>query len=372
MPAPIPAIGNHESPPLAEREAMLAMLNILEDLETEKVQLIQAQRAALNILEDFQSEKSGLQLSNRAMLNVLEDFDEDKSQIARTNAAILNILDDFDREKQVSGHMNRAVLNILEDLDQEKSRTEAVNVELEQRVLERTAELVAINKRLQQSNRELEQFAYAASHDMKGPLRAVDHLALWIAEDAGDLLPEGSRRDLAMLRQRIDRMHRLLDDQLAYSRVGRVQHKVERVAAQELVREVVKLLAPPEKFTIVIGALPVLTTEQTPLEHVFLNLIGNAIKHHDRADGRIEIAARDLGEQVEFVVRDDGPGIPLEYHEQVFQMFKTLRPRDEIEGSGMGLALVKKIVDNQGGKVRLVSSPGQGAAFFFTWPKSRE
>ncbi len=223
---------------------------------------------------------------------------------------------------------------------------------------------------LERSNRELDQFAYSASHDLKAPLRAVHNLARWIAEDCL-LLPETARRDLQLMEQRIVRMERLLDDLLAYSRIGRVQHRVQRVDSRELVRDVIKLLALPEGFTIVIGKLPVLSTEHTPLEQVFLNLIGNALKHHDRADGRIEIAARDLGDKVEFVVRDDGPGIPAEYHEQVFQMFQTLKPRDEVEGSGMGLALVKKIVENQGGVVTLASKPGQGAAFHFTWSKAR-
>ncbi len=219
------------------------------------------------------------------------------------------------------------------------------------------------------SNRELDQFAYSASHDLKAPLRAVHNLAKWIAEDAGHLLPESAQRDLQLMEQRILRMERLLDDLLAYSRIGRVQCSVERVDCQELVRDAVQMVAPPEGFTIVIGTLPILSTARTPLEQVFRNLISNAIKHHDRADGRVEVAASDLGDRVEFVVRDDGPGIPAEFHTQAFQMFKTLKPRDEVEGSGMGLALVKKIVENQGGVVTLTSTPGQGAAFHFTWPK---
>ena len=225
---------------------------------------------------------------------------------------------------------------------------------------------------LERSNRELDQVAYSVSHDLKAPLRAVHNLADWIAEDAGHLMPENSRGDLALMQQRIVRMERLLEDLLAYSRIGRGKHSVDPIDCGELVREVVQLLAPSAGFTIQIGELPVLSAERAPLEQVFRNLIGNAIKHHDRADGRVEITARDLGERVEFVVRDDGPGIPAEYHALVFQMFKTLKPRDEVEGSGMGLALVKKIVENQRGSITLTSSPGQGAAFQFTWPKTRE
>lgn len=224
---------------------------------------------------------------------------------------------------------------------------------------------------LERSNRDLDQFAYSASHDLKSPLRAIDNLAHWIAEDAGALLPAPTRADLELMQQRIKRMERLLDDLLAYSRVGRgTSHKREIVETGALVREVLALLCPPETFTVEVGPLPTLTTHRAPLEQVFRNLIGNAIKHHDRRDGLVEISSRDAGAFVEFTVRDDGPGIPPEFHEQVFKMFQTLKPRDQVEGSGMGLALVKKIVENQTGQISLESAAGKGAAFRFTWPKN--
>ena len=224
---------------------------------------------------------------------------------------------------------------------------------------------------LERSNKELDQFAYSASHDLKAPLRAIDNLARWMAEDAGAVLPEQTRADLALMQQRIARMERLLDDLLAYSRVGRVSLKPETIDLGSLVREVIALLSPPETFTFQLGDFPTLTTYKAPLEQVFRNLIGNAIKHHDRLDGRVEISAREEGSCVEFTVRDDGPGIPPEFHEQIFQMFQTLKPRDEVEGSGMGLALVRKLVENQGGTIHLESRPGEGSAFRFVWPPTR-
>jgi signal transduction histidine kinase len=133
---------------------------------------------------------------------------------------------------------------------------------------------------------------------------------------------------------------------------------------------VVELLSPPAEFTIHIQEpMPVLHTARTPLEVVFRNLIGNAVKHHHRTDGRIEIQARALAEEgmTEFSVSDDGPGIAPEFHERIFQMFQTLRPRDEVEGSGMGLAIVKKHVENRGGRIEVDSEPGQGTTFRFTW-----
>jgi signal transduction histidine kinase len=110
-------------------------------------------------------------------------------------------------------------------------------------------------------------------------------------------------------------------------------------------------------------------TAKVPLEAVFRNLINNAIKHHDRPDGRIEISCRENGAWYDFTVGDDGPGIPPESHEQIFQMFETLKPRDSVEGSGMGLAIIKKIVESMGGRVGVDSAVGQGARFRFTWPK---
>ena len=138
-----------------------------------------------------------------------------------------------------------------------------------------------------------------------------------------------------------------------------------------LVRSVVELLTPPAGFVVTVAnGMPQLTTYKTPLELVFRNLIDNAIKHHDRAEGRIEVSASNQGRLVEFTIRDDGPGIPAEYHDRIFRMFQTLKPRDEVEGSGIGLAVVKKVVERQGGQVTVESHSGRGTAFRFTWPNS--
>ncbi len=251
--------------------------------------------------------------------------------------------------------------------------------DLQQQVAERTCALQGANAtleryaaELERSNRELDNFAYSASHDLKAPLRAVQNLAQWLSEDAGPHLPAESHKHLQLMHRRIERLVRLLDDLLAFSRVGRIQHQAVEIDTGRLVAEVVELLAPPPDILIEIGALPVLIGQRPPLEQVFRNLIGNAIKHHNRPNGKVAISAEDRGALVEFAVHDDGPGIAPQYHKLVFEMFQTLQARDKVEGSGMGLALVKKIVENQGGKVILKSIPGQGATFRFTWPKTRE
>jgi len=231
-------------------------------------------------------------------------------------------------------------------------------------------ELERINRDLERSNAELEHFAYVASHDLRSPLRNIDSLTQWILEDAGDVLPEASRSDLLLLRQRVALMNRLLNDLLQYSRVGRVESDPEHVDPGEVVAEVVALLGIPSNFRVDIQPnMPHLHTPRTAIRKVFQNLLDNAVKHHHQPAGRIEICATDQGEFVEFVVRDDGPGVDPKFHEKVFQIFQTLQRRDELDTSGMGLAIVKKSVEKYGGHITLASEVGKGAAFTFTWPK---
>jgi signal transduction histidine kinase len=237
-------------------------------------------------------------------------------------------------------------------------------VQLEARVLERTAEL-------ERSNRELNQFAYVASHDLKAPLRAIDHLANWITQDAGSLLPPDSAGHLARLRGRVKRMETLLDDLLAYSRAGRERHPATLVDMRLLLQETLEFLSLPAGFVVeLVGPMPTIYTERIPLETVFRNLIQNSYKHHDHPnDGHVCISAQELDHSVLFTVADNGPGIAPRYHERIFEMFQTLKPRDELEGSGIGLTVVKKIVESRGGSLRVESAEGAGATFFITWPK---
>lgn len=240
-----------------------------------------------------------------------------------------------------------------------------LNATLEQRVKERTAEL-------ERSNRELDQFAYIASHDLRAPLRAIHHLAGWIAEDSGDALGAESREHLAKLQARVKRMDRLLEDLLLFSRVGRERHAPEPVNLAELVRGAVDLLALPPGLRVVIEEpMPTFTAERVPLETIIRNLVENAGKHHHAPQqGRVRINALDRGDVVEVVVSDDGPGIAPQFHDRIFGVFQTLKPRDQVEGSGMGLAIVRKAVEVRGGSVRLTSEDGAGATFSFTWPKA--
>ena len=221
--------------------------------------------------------------------------------------------------------------------------------------------------------RELDQFAYVASHDLKAPLRGIANLAQWIQDDTGERLGAESVEHMSLLQGRVHRMEALIDGILTYSRAGRVMKSPEAVDTGTLVREVIELLAPPTEVTIQVPPqMPTLNAERVPLQQVFLNLIGNAVKYTraERPDPVIRIDWHDAGDAFEFSVSDNGPGIDPEYHERIWAIFQTLEPRDKVEGTGIGLAVVRKIVDTRGGSASVESAPKQGATFRFIWPKT--
>ncbi|MFW6092493.1 MAG: ATP-binding protein [Pseudomonadota bacterium] len=222
---------------------------------------------------------------------------------------------------------------------------------------------------LARSNRDLEQFAYVASHDLKAPLRSIEVLVGWLAEDLAEHHQGDVQENLELLKARTTRLNRLLDDLLAYSRVGRRVGDVARVDTRELVEDIWTLMAPPEGFELRVGDdLPELITFRAPLEQVLRNLIGNAVKHHPGPRGHVWVEADVHDDHVVFSVRDDGAGIDAEYRDRVYQMFQTLQPRDEVEGSGMGLAIVSRVVEWQGGRIWHEDPPqGTGTVFRFEW-----
>jgi PAS domain S-box-containing protein len=239
----------------------------------------------------------------------------------------------------------------------------------ERRAIQKTLETKSME--LARSNNELEQFAYVASHDLKAPLRAIDILADWLQADLGEYQGGEVQQNLGLLKQRTARLYRLLDDLLAYSRAGRKPGAIVEVDSRLLVEDLFVLLAPPGGMQLIADAsLPLVRAHEAPLEQVLRNLINNAIKHHPTQQGRVRVCAQDNGDEILFAVEDDGAGIGQEFSEKVFQMFQTLKPRDEIEGSGMGLAIVKRIVEWQGGRVWFHGGPGgRGTVFKFTWKK---
>jgi PAS domain S-box-containing protein len=227
-------------------------------------------------------------------------------------------------------------------------------------------------RKLEEANEELDHFAYVASHDLKAPLRGIDNIASWIEEDLGDTLTPDIKSKIDLMRGRISRLETLLKDILAFSRAGRQLSQPEIVDSGKLVDEVIGWIQVPETFTInKTSDFPELFSVRTVLEHIFLNLISNAVKHHDMEDGNIQLSCEDKDFHYDFAVKDDGPGIPPQFHDRVFQIFKTLQSRDEVEGSGIGLSIVKKMVLSIGGEIWIESQAEErGTAFHFTVPKS--
>ncbi|MHA6249126.1 sensor histidine kinase [Pontibacter sp. CAU 1760] len=223
---------------------------------------------------------------------------------------------------------------------------------------------------LDRKNTELDQFAYVVSHDLKAPLRGIEIASRWVEEDMGTQLPPKVQEYLMMMRIRVHRMENLINGILALARIGRTNQIAEEVDVNILLSEIMDMLAPPAKFRIEVqDNLPILHTVRIQLQQVFSNLISNAIKYHDKPVGLIKVAYEETEDFHLFSVSDNGPGIDREYHERIFVIFQTLQERDAVESTGVGLTIVKKIVEWNGGTVWLHSLPGQGATFTFTWPK---
>jgi signal transduction histidine kinase len=233
------------------------------------------------------------------------------------------------------------------------------------RLFQEARDLIAA---LETSNRELDQFAYVASHDLKAPLRGIANLSQWIEDDLGDRLDDQTRTHLHLLRGRVVRLENLIGGILAYSRAGRDSSEQAIVDVGALVTEVWELLAPPTTAALDVEApLPHLRTSRIQLQQILLNLIGNAVKYNMDRPLRITIAVRRSGRRWEFSVADDGVGIAPEFADKIWGLFQTLERRDKVESTGIGLSVVRKIVESQGGTAWVDSGLGRGATFSFPW-----
>ncbi|HTF17594.1 MAG TPA: ATP-binding protein [Chryseolinea sp.] len=241
------------------------------------------------------------------------------------------------------------------------------------RSLNNMARILAENiSLLRRKNEELNQFAHIVSHDLKGPLRGIDNVVSWIEEDHRLDLPPKVREYISLIKGRLSRAENLLNGILSYSRVGREVQALEMVNVNELLREVQDYLPDkPSTQLIIQPGMPVLHTERLPLLQIFSNLISNAVKYNDDPQPRVKVYYDDVGEFYRFFVEDNGPGIAKSYHEKIFMIFQTLQERDLFESTGVGLAIVKKILTERKLDIELISSPGSGSTFIFSWPKSK-
>lgn len=254
------------------------------------------------------------------------------------------------------GGENRMFVVILRDISERKHAEEQKAI---------------LMSNLENANEELKSFAYVVSHDLKAPLRAIGALADWLSADYTDKFDDEGKEHMRLLVSRVHRMGNLIDGILQYSRVGRVKETPVTADVGEVVQDVINLIAPPPNVTIIVeNPLPTLVIEPTRIQQIFQNLLSNSIKYSDKPRCEIRIAFSDEDDHWKFSVSDNGPGIESRHFDKIFQLFQTLAPRDRIESTGVGLALVKKIVEMYGGRIWIESIPGKGSTFFFTLSKN--
>jgi len=247
------------------------------------------------------------------------------------------------------------IIAMIEDITQQKDNEE------------KQLQLV---KKLEEKNKELDNFAYIVSHDLKAPLRGIGSLANWLVTDYKDKLDKEGIDIINLMENRVERLKNFIDGILQYSRVTRVKENYVDVNLNKVVSEVIELISPPPNIYIKIEALPVVKGEIINMGQIFQNLISNSIKFMDKPEGYITIDYEDTGDYWKLSVTDNGAGIGEKYFDKIFMIFQTLQPRDKFESTGVGLSIVKKIIEANGGNIWLESEVGKGTTFYFTIPKN--
>lgn len=282
----------------------------------------------------------------------IESYKIEKRYIRKDNKIIwANVMMSY---IQNVGEDFQFIIAMIEDITQQKE-----NEERQQQLVER----------LEETNKELDNFAYIVSHDLKAPLRGIGSLANWLITDYKDKLDKEGADIIDLLINRVERMKNFIDGILQYSRVSRVKENDVDIDLNRLIKEVIELLAPPENIEIKTQAsLPVIKGDRIYIEQIFQNLLSNAVKFMDKPEGKIKIGCKATEDFWEFSIKDNGSGIDEKYFNKIFMIFQTLQPRDKFESTGVGLSIVKKIVETNGGKIWLTSEVKKGTTFYFTIP----
>nr|WP_228057262.1 PAS domain S-box protein [Tychonema sp. LEGE 07203] len=346
-----------------EGKFVLVNQKLCEILGYSRQELIQKRFQDITWPEDLEKE---LELLRQLLAGEIENYHVEKRYLRQDGELVwANLTVSLLLEQNGS----QFLMGVIEDIRERKQAEESLRLHA-QELSWMAQSLAKTTNVLRKRNQELDQFAYVVSHDLKAPLRAIANLSSWIEEDLSDSMTEDTLHQMNLLRGRVHRMEGLIEGLLQYSRVGRIQVPSETVKVENLLAEIIDSFAPPAGFEVKVEpGMPTFVAEKLALQQVFANLISNAIKHNRAESGHVNISVKELDDFYEFSVADDGPGIAAEYHDKVFVIFQTLEARDKVENTGIGLSLVKKIVEGQGGSILLESAEGEGAIFRFTWPK---
>ncbi|MBW4433764.1 MAG: GHKL domain-containing protein [Pelatocladus maniniholoensis HA4357-MV3] len=275
--------------------------------------------------------------------------------------------------KRVEQELRQYKENLEELVEQRTGELANTNELLQQEILQRQQsqeKMALLLKELESTNKELNDFAYIVSHDLKAPLRGISSLSEWLVSDYADKLDDEGKELINLLIARVKKIYSLIDAILQYSRIGRIKEEIRRVNLNDVVTEVIELLEPIENIQIdITNELPIVYCEETRIEQVFQNLLSNAIKFIDKPQGKITIACTEKNGYWQISVKDNGCGIEKEHFERIFKIFQKLSDNKNSDSTGIGLAIVKKIVEMYGGEVWVESELGVGTTFFFTLKK---
>ncbi|AXO80428.1 GHKL domain-containing protein [Olleya aquimaris] len=334
--------------------------------------------------EDLKNNKELTQFFN-AIDSSYNNFDEQSNMIQRAMSISSDELYTANRKLQNEAEEQKEVIQKLKSVidtlkfynlteEDSKENVELTGSNLVDFIDNQTKEIVQINKQKQEllnelayQNQELSDYAHMVSHDLKSPLRSIDALTTWFTQDYQSVIDDNGKQTLKLIRDSVDKMEKLISGILEYSTIGKNQIEVYDVDLNNLIDNVLKIIQVPNHINITKPNLPIVKGDKYRLQQLFQNLIGNAIKYNDKDKGLIEIGVEEQKQYWKFYIKDNGKGIDSSYFDKIFKTFNKLE--NTPDSSGIGLSIVKKIVELYGGKIWLQSQVNIGTTFYFTLKK---
>jgi len=325
-----------------------------------------------------------------AFINAIDlsynNFDEQSSMIQRAMSISSDELYSANRKLQKEAEEQKEVIDKLKDVihtlkfynlkeNENLEEVELTGSDLVDFIDNQTKEIIEMNKQRQSllnelahQNQELSDYAHMVSHDLKSPLRSIDALTAWLSEDYKDTFDDNGKNILHLIRNNVEKMDTLINGILEYSTIGKNQMELYDVDLNNLIDNILSSIKIPDHIHITKTNLPTIKGDKYRLQQLFQNLIGNAIKYNDKAQGIIEVGVEDQDSYWQFYIKDNGKGIEETYFDKIFKTFEKLE--NNPDSSGIGLSIVKKIVELYGGKIWLESQVHIGTTFYFTLKKS--